>query len=165
MAAYIKTYNPRSYAGARANASRLLRHPHVNAAMQWVKTRSKGITDIVYQADDDEAYAFAIAIEQALLSAVWTVSGLLKRSASAEPSNGSNRPLSRNGPNFPGCARFRIGPLPCFLLREAGLVASSVIVLTQGRLAGKPFEADSPLDAIMAAFEAAQITCVTNSPT
>jgi hypothetical protein len=81
------------------------------------------------------------------LSAVWTVSGPLKRSASAEPSNGSNRP---------------------FLLREAGLVvsdSSSVIVLTQGRLAGKPFEADSPLDAIMAAFEAAQITCVTNSPT
>jgi hypothetical protein len=43
----------------------------------------KGITDTVYQADDDEAYAFASAIEQALLSAGWTVSGLLKRSASA----------------------------------------------------------------------------------
>jgi hypothetical protein len=35
VAAYIKTYNPRSYAGARASASRLMRHPHVRAAMQW----------------------------------------------------------------------------------------------------------------------------------
>ena len=35
VAAYIKTYNPRSYAGARASASRLVRHPHVRAAMQW----------------------------------------------------------------------------------------------------------------------------------
>ena len=36
VAAYIKTYNPRSYAGARASASRLMRHPHVQAAMQWL---------------------------------------------------------------------------------------------------------------------------------
>jgi hypothetical protein len=35
VAAYIQTYNPRSYVGARASASRLLRHPHVRAAMQW----------------------------------------------------------------------------------------------------------------------------------
>jgi hypothetical protein len=35
VAAYVKTYNPRSYAGARASASRLMRHPHVRAAMQW----------------------------------------------------------------------------------------------------------------------------------
>jgi hypothetical protein len=35
VTAYIKTYNPRSYAGARASASRLMRHPHVRPAMQW----------------------------------------------------------------------------------------------------------------------------------
>jgi hypothetical protein len=35
VAAYIKTYNPRSYGGARASASRLMRHPHVRAATQW----------------------------------------------------------------------------------------------------------------------------------
>jgi hypothetical protein len=35
VAAYIKTYHPRSYAGARASASRLMRHPHVRAATQW----------------------------------------------------------------------------------------------------------------------------------
>ena len=40
VAAYIKTYNPRSYAGARASASRLVRHPHVRAAM-W-KLAGKG---------------------------------------------------------------------------------------------------------------------------
>ena len=42
VGAYIKTYNPRNYTGARASASRLMRHPHVNTAMQWVNTRSKG---------------------------------------------------------------------------------------------------------------------------
>ena len=31
-AASIKTYNPRSYAGARASAYRLVRHPNVKAA-------------------------------------------------------------------------------------------------------------------------------------
>jgi hypothetical protein len=35
VAAYVRTYNPRSYAGARASASRLMGHPHVRAAMQW----------------------------------------------------------------------------------------------------------------------------------
>jgi hypothetical protein len=35
VTAYIKTYNPRSYGGVRASASRLMRHPHVRAAMQW----------------------------------------------------------------------------------------------------------------------------------
>jgi hypothetical protein len=108
-------------------------------------TRSKGTAEIVYQADDDEAYAFACGIEQALLSAGWTVSRLVKQSASAEP-NGLNRP---------------------FLLREGGLVVrdwSSVIVLTQGPLAEKPFEADTPLDAIMGAFEAAQIPGVQTIP-
>ena len=39
VAAYIKTYNPHSYAGARASASRLMRHPHVRAAMQWFYAR------------------------------------------------------------------------------------------------------------------------------
>jgi hypothetical protein len=39
VAAYIKTYNPRSYAGARASASRLMRHPHVRAAMQWFRAQ------------------------------------------------------------------------------------------------------------------------------
>ena len=39
VAAYIKTYNPHSYAGARASVSRLMRHPHVRAAMQWFYAR------------------------------------------------------------------------------------------------------------------------------
>ena len=32
---YIETYQPKSRAGARASASRLMRRPHVKAAMQW----------------------------------------------------------------------------------------------------------------------------------
>ena len=45
-AAYMKTYNPRSYAGARASASRLMRHPHVRAAMQWLYAQvTNEITD------------------------------------------------------------------------------------------------------------------------
>jgi hypothetical protein len=41
--AYIRTYNPRSYAGARASASRLVRHL-LQAAMQWLYAQvSNGI--------------------------------------------------------------------------------------------------------------------------
>lgn len=35
VTAYIETYQPKSRAGARASASRLMRRPHVKAAMQW----------------------------------------------------------------------------------------------------------------------------------
>ena len=38
-AASIKTYNPRSYAGARASAYRLVRHPNVKAAMHGFTRR------------------------------------------------------------------------------------------------------------------------------
>ena len=35
VGAYMDTCNPRSYAGARASAFRLMRHVHVRAAIQW----------------------------------------------------------------------------------------------------------------------------------
>jgi hypothetical protein len=42
VTAYMKTYRPRSYAGARASASRLMRHPHVKALMQWHYAKMRG---------------------------------------------------------------------------------------------------------------------------
>jgi hypothetical protein len=49
VAAYIKTYNPRSYAGARASASRLVRHPHVRAVMQWSYAQVAGEISVIEQ--------------------------------------------------------------------------------------------------------------------
>ena len=62
---------------------------------------------------------------------------------------------------------FRLNACSPFLLREAGLVvsdSSSVVVLTQGPLAPKPFEANTSLDAIMAAFQAAQLPALQTVP-
>jgi hypothetical protein len=42
VTAYIITYHPRSYVGARASASRLMRHPHVKALMQWHYAKMRG---------------------------------------------------------------------------------------------------------------------------
>jgi len=42
VTAYIITYEPRSYAGARASASRLMRHPHVRAVMRWERAKMWG---------------------------------------------------------------------------------------------------------------------------
>jgi hypothetical protein len=113
---------------------------------ETLKARSNAtaVAEIVYQPDDGEAYAFASEIEEALSSAGWKVS--VKQGAAAEPSKHSQQP---------------------FLLREGGLLVSdwsTVLVLTQGPLADKPFKADTPLDAIMAAFKAAQIPALQTIP-
>jgi hypothetical protein len=42
VTAYLKTYNPRSYAGARASASRLCKHPNVRAVMRWERAKMWG---------------------------------------------------------------------------------------------------------------------------
>ncbi len=108
--------------------------------------KGKGTAEIVFQLDDDEAYAFASSIWHALLSSGWTVSEQPKPSLTTDPISKDTIP---------------------FMMRESGITISnwsSVIVLTSGALVSKPYHGDTPLDALMFAFEKARFPALLTQP-
>jgi len=111
-----------------------------------LKTRPKGAAEIICQPDDDEAYAFSMNIWHALLAAGWSIPSQPTQSASPEPADSHNRP---------------------FMLREAGISISdwsTVVVLSGSSLAEKPYNRNTPLDALMFAFEAAGLPALQTVP-
>lgn len=98
--------------------------------------RTAGRAEIVFRDGDDEAYAFATSISDALSYAGWTV---------ASPVSQISKPENTGLP---------------FMLREAGMSVgdwSKVAVLTREPLVAKPYDGLTPLDALMNAFTKAGV--------
>jgi hypothetical protein len=104
------------------------------AFREILESRAKGRAEIVYKKDDDEAYVFAFQIWHSLAASNW----------SAEmPVEAKDNPESS---------------VP-FSLREGGMVGTNqpslfVLVGSNDELAAKPYDRDTPVDALMKAFNA-----------
>ena len=95
--------------------------------------RPKGVAEIVYKDDDDEAYQFASEVYNALMGAGWNVASPVGWGAA--PSNG----------------------LP-FWMKEAGIYVANhpflAVLSSDGPLPTKPYEGLTAFDALLRAFAA-----------
>jgi hypothetical protein len=109
-----------------------------------LKLKDKGKAEIVYFKDDNESYMLAQAIWMALEACEWNAES---------PVTGKN-----NDPN---------GHLIPFDLREGGMIMSDearIIVTVHDATEAKPYNKNTPLSALLLAFETCNIKFIQTTP-